>query len=68
MIETEPHFTPTQIAELWQVSADTVYRMFEGQPGVLVLGTVEHGRKRGKRMFRIPQSVLERVHRDRMTR
>ena len=68
MIETEPHFTPQEIAELWKVSPDTVIRLFDGQPGVLVLGTTERGRKRGKRMLRIPRTVLERVHRDRMVR
>ena len=66
-ISVERHYTPTEIAELWKVSADTVIRMFERQPGILVLGTASpNGRRRAKRMFRIPQTVLERVYRDRM--
>ena len=52
----ERHFTVQEIAELWQVSADTVRRTFAGEPGVLTIG-------RGRRaLLRVPQSILSRVH------
>jgi hypothetical protein len=63
----EPHYTLAHIAEAWGVSTDTVRRMFEGEPGVLVIEPAP-GRysRRRYRTFRIPASVAERVHR-RMT-
>ena len=52
-----------EVAELWNLSPDVVRKLFEREPGVLVLG--DHG-SRSKRRYttlRIPQSVVERVHR-----
>jgi len=48
---------------MWNLSKDTVRRMFQNEPGVLVLGDRSSGRKRGYTTLRIPQSVLEKVHR-----
>lgn len=59
----EQHYTVAHIAELWSFSHDVVRKLFEREPGVLVLG--DHG-SRSKRRYttlRIPQSVVERVHR-----
>jgi hypothetical protein len=63
----EPHYTPAQVAEAWGVSTDTVRRMFEGEPGVLIIepAPTRYSRRR-YRTLRIPASVAERVHR-RMT-
>jgi hypothetical protein len=63
----EPHFTLAQVAEAWGVSTDTVRRMFQDEPGVLVIEPPA-GRfsRRRYRTLRIPASVAERVHR-RMT-
>lgn len=60
----EPHFTLAQVAEAWGVSTDTVRRMCEGEPGVLVIEPAP-GRysRRRYRTLRIPASVAERVHR-----
>jgi hypothetical protein len=60
----EPHYTLPQVAEAWGVSTDTVRRMFEGEPGVLVIEPAP-GRysRRRYRTLRIPASVAERVHR-----
>ena len=55
----EQHFTPAEIGKLWGVSAPTVVRWFQDEPGVLRL----EGRGRGSRKhMRIPLSVMERVH------
>jgi hypothetical protein len=47
---------------MWNVSVETVRRLFQNEPGVLVLGGHASGRKRRYTTLRIPQSVLERVH------
>jgi len=59
----ERHFTVAQIAELWNLSPDVVRKLFEGEPGVLVIGDDAPRGKRRYTTLRIPQSVVERVHR-----
>jgi hypothetical protein len=58
----EHHYAPDELGELWNLSADTVRRLFEREPDVLVIerGT---GRARRYRTLRIPESVAQRVHR-----
>ena len=54
----------TEIAGLWNMSPDYVRRIFEKEPGVLVLGNAKPARyKRRYRILRIPEFVLGRVHR-----
>jgi len=62
----EPHYTPEQLGTAWSLSGDTIVRLFENEPGVLVVERSKAGRRR-YRTIRIPASVAERVHR-RMTR
>ena len=59
----ERHFTVLEISQLWNLSEDTVRRLFRHEPGVLVLGEANTRRKRRYVTLRIPQSGLERVHR-----
>ena len=63
----EAHYTPAEVAQAWGVSADTIRRMFQDEPGVLVIepAPARFSRRR-YRTLRIPASVAERVHR-RMT-
>lgn len=59
----ELHYTVAEIAEKWKLSEDVVRRLFEKEPGVLVLG--KDGTTNGRRRYttlRIPVSVVERVH------
>ena len=59
----ERHYSVDELGKLWNLSADTVRRLFEREPGVLV---IERGRSRNARRYRtlrIPESVAERVHR-----
>jgi hypothetical protein len=60
----EPHYTLAQVAEAWGISTDTVRRMFQDEPGVLVIEPAP-GRysRRRYRTLRIPASVADRVHR-----
>jgi hypothetical protein len=64
----EKHFTVWELAELWGFSHMTIRRIFENEPGVLIIGSEEtrYGRKRTT--MRIPESVAVRVHRQKHTR
>jgi hypothetical protein len=58
------HFSVPEIAELWNLSQDFVRRLFEKEPGVLVFGAEKpRGHKRRYSTLRIPEFVVERVHR-----
>jgi hypothetical protein len=58
------HYTVAEIASLWKLSEDTARRLFEKEPDVLVLGNQKprFGRRRYLTL-RIPEFVVERVHR-----
>jgi hypothetical protein len=58
----ERHYSPEELSQIWNLSADTVRRLFEREPGVLV---IERSRSRARRYrtLRIPESVAQRVHR-----
>ena len=58
----ERHYTVVKVAAMWNVSEDTVRRLFQSEPGVVVLGKRQRYSKRRYTTLRIPQSVLERVH------
>ncbi len=61
---SERHYSPAEIAGLWGLSVDTVRRLFENEPGVLVFEPPRaYGRRRRYRTLRIPESVAERVYR-----
>lgn len=58
------HYSPAEIAQLWGLSVDSVRKLFEKEPGVLALGNQQP--RRGKRSYttlRVPEHVVERVHR-----
>ncbi len=51
-------YTVAEVATMTGFSRQTVTRMFEGVPGVLVLARPEMMHKRGYRSIRIPRLVL----------
>jgi hypothetical protein len=60
----ERHYSAAELAERWNLSLDTIRRIFQNEPGVVVLG--DNSGKPGKRRYttlRIPESVAARVHR-----
>ncbi len=60
----ERHFTVGEVAALWNISDDSARRMFEREPGVLIIeGRQGIGRGRRYRTLRIPESVAARVYR-----
>jgi hypothetical protein len=62
-VSIERHYSPAEIGEIWNLSADCVRNIFENEPGVLVIGnSISRRGKRSYTTLRIPQSVLDRVH------
>jgi hypothetical protein len=61
-LPVERHYAPSEVAELWQFNVETIRRLFQDEPGVLVLQAAVKKGRRPYKTIRIPQSVLERVH------
>ena len=59
----ERHFSPDELGTIWGLSADTIRRLFEREPGVLGIEHLKAKGRRRYRTFRIPESVALRVHR-----
>ncbi len=62
-IAEQRHYSVEEVAALWQLSKDSVRRLFRDELGVLVLSPRNRKGKRSYITLRIPASVLERVHR-----
>jgi len=58
----ECHYSPAELAKLWNLSGDTVRRMFEDESGVLVFENAVRSSSRRFRTLRIPESVAQRVY------
>jgi hypothetical protein len=58
----ERHYSVIQLSALWNLSKQTVRRLFENEPDVVRIGEREARRKRGYVTLRIPESVVRRVH------
>lgn len=57
-----PPYTVAEVAHMLRLSAQTVTRLFEKEPGVIVLERKKPGRQRKSyRSIRIPHTVYERV-------
>jgi hypothetical protein len=61
MMTEKPAYTVAGVAILTGWSRQTVTRLFEKEPGVLMLGRPESLHKRSNRSIRIPHVVYERV-------
>jgi hypothetical protein len=48
---------------MWKFDVETIRRLFDDEPGMVVLQTPIKKGKRPYRTIRIPQTVLDRVHR-----
>lgn len=58
----DQHYSVSQVAEKWGLSDDSIRRIFEKEPDVLILANRARGSRRVKRTLRIPAHVVERVH------
>lgn len=62
----EKHYTITELCELLQMSFSTVRLLIKDEPGVLKFQTSKRcAAKRARTMYRIPESVLQRIIRRR---
>jgi hypothetical protein len=59
----ERHYAVQEIAAMWNLSRDAIRKLFEDEPGVIALGDGGSACKRRYRTLRIPESVVQRVHR-----
>jgi hypothetical protein len=62
-VSAERHYSVAEIAAMWNLSKDAVRRLFQNEPGVLILGGHSGSRKRRYTTLRVPQSTIEKVHR-----
>jgi hypothetical protein len=60
-------FTPKELAEFWQLSENSIRRLFQDESGVFVMGDPSPRGKRGYCTMRIPEAVAMRVFRARIT-
>ena len=67
LLALERHYTVPEIAAMWNISGDTVRRIFRGQEGVIEIGSPETRYCRQYQTMRVPESVLLRVHSKRGT-
>jgi hypothetical protein len=63
LVVDEKHFTPSELAKAWGVSAETVRQLFRNEPDVLRVGSNGSTDARRYVLLRIPESVAVRVHR-----
>jgi hypothetical protein len=58
-------YTPREVAELWQLSENSVRRLFQDRKGVFKYGDDNPRGKRGYVTLRIPAALVEAVWRER---
>lgn len=59
----ERHFSIKEIAEIWGLCENSVRDIFKNEPGVVRIHRPPSRYKRAYTTIRIPQGVVERVHR-----
>jgi AraC-like DNA-binding protein len=59
----ERHYCVNEIAQMWGLSERTIRRIFTNEPGVFKWESGETRFKRGYTTLRVPESVVQRVHR-----
>ena len=62
-VALEKHYSIGELAKRWELSDNTIRRIFNKEPGVLQLFHGESRFKRGYTTLRVPESVVQRVHR-----
>jgi hypothetical protein len=58
----ERHFSPKELGKLWNMSHDSIIRLFRDEPGVLRLCPPHRRGVRRRVTYRIPESVAAKVH------
>jgi len=62
MSAIEKHYSVQELAEIWNLSEDTIRRLFREEPGVMKINATQGRRKRRYVVLRLPESVVMRVH------
>lgn len=58
----EKHYSVNELAALWNLSKQTIRRLFEDEPDIVRIGDNDVRHKRAYVTLRIPESVARRVH------
>src|SRR5579884_4183950 len=58
----ERHYTVPELAQLWNIDARAVRRIFKNEPSVLRISGPGGRSKRSYTSYRIPESVAQRVY------
>lgn len=59
---TERHFSVAELSQLWNLSPQTIRKLFQKEAGVIRVGATPLPGKRPYRTMLIPESVANRVH------
>lgn len=62
MSAIEKHYSVQELADIWNLSEDTIRRLFREEPGVLRISATHDQRKRHYVVLRLPESVVIRVY------
>jgi hypothetical protein len=62
MSAIEKHYSVQELAEIWNLSDDTIRRLFRDEPGVIRINATHGRQKRRYVVLRLPESVVMRVH------
>jgi hypothetical protein len=62
MAALERHYSVAEVASLWNVSPDSIRRLFRNRLDVFKLDSPDTKTKRGYCVLRIPESVVKAVH------
>lgn len=62
MSAIEKHYSIQELAEIWNLSEDTIRRLFREEPGVIRINAALSRRRRRYVVLRLPESVVVRVH------
>ena len=57
----EKHYTINELAERLTMSFERTRQLVMDEPGVLRIAAKTHGERRTRTMYRIPESVIERI-------
>jgi hypothetical protein len=58
----EKHYTIPEVAGVLSISRDRAWKLVKGEPGVLRIAPEgKSGKPAGKMLYRIPESVLQRI-------
>jgi hypothetical protein len=60
-ITIEPHCSPRTLAELHNISEDTVVRWVRDEPGVIKMADESNNGRRTRCEYRVPWSVWQRI-------